>query len=71
GIAYEYIKLLARHMDSPIVRILVWPQLAMQRLTTREPTADMLAVAIVALERVLAAEGLPATTQEPEPVLRS
>jgi uncharacterized protein YqhQ len=60
GIAYEYIKLLARHMGSPIVRVLVYPQLAMQKLTTREPDDSMLEVAIAALERVLQAEDLPA-----------
>jgi uncharacterized protein YqhQ len=56
GIAYEYLRFTARYRHNPLVRLLIRPNLALQRLTTREPTAYMLAVAIVALERVLAAE---------------
>ncbi|NDJ53425.1 MAG: DUF1385 domain-containing protein [Chloroflexi bacterium] len=56
GIAYEYIRWTARHMHLGIVKLLVQPQLLLQKLTTRQPTADMLEVSIVALERVLAAE---------------
>lgn len=68
GIAYEYIKLLARHTDKPLGRVLVAPQLWLQKLTTREPSADMLEVGILALERVLASEPLaPPHTAEPEP----
>ncbi len=62
GIAYEYIRLLARHLDKLWARILVQPQLWLQRLTTREPTPDMLEVGIAALERVLAAENLLSTS---------
>ena len=56
GVAYEYIRFTARHMSNPLVRFIIKPNLALQRLTTRQPTSDMLEVAIVALERVLAAE---------------
>ncbi len=59
GVAYEYIRLLARYIQNPLARLLVMPQLALQRLTTREPSLDMLEVSIAALERVLAAEDLP------------
>ncbi len=58
GIAYEYIRLLARNLHLPLARVLVWPQLALQRLTTREPSREMLEVSITALERVLASENL-------------
>ncbi len=69
GIAYEYIRLLARHIERPIARALVAPQLWLQTLTTREPSADMLQVAITALERVLEAEHLPTPAMgEPAPV---
>lgn len=56
GIAYEYIRFTGKHQDNAIVRLLIKPNLALQRLTTREPDESMLAVAIVALERVLAYE---------------
>ncbi len=65
GIAYEYIRLLARHIDNPIARVLVAPQLWLQKLTTRQPSPDMLEVAIAALERVLVSEDLPIPTGEP------
>nr|MBN1229265.1 DUF1385 domain-containing protein [Anaerolineae bacterium] len=61
GIAYEYIRLLSRHIEHPVARLLVLPQLWLQKLTTREPSHDMLQVAIQALETVLAAEHLPAS----------
>jgi uncharacterized protein YqhQ len=68
GIAYEYIKLLARHIDKPLARALVAPQLWLQRLTTREPSADMLEVSIHALNSVLQAENLPAPAEQPAAV---
>jgi uncharacterized protein YqhQ len=57
GIAYEYIKFTNRHRDNPVIRTLARPNLALQRLTTREPDPSMLEVAIAALRRVLDAEG--------------
>ena len=65
GIAYEYIRFTAKHMSSPIVRLLVVPQLALQRLTTREPSLDMLEVGISALRCVLDSENLPVPSYEP------
>ena len=50
GIAYEYIRWTARHMDSSFVRALVKPNLALQHLTTREPDLDMLEVSITAFK---------------------
>ena len=35
GIAFEFIMWSARHQENPLVRILVWPGLQMQKLTTR------------------------------------
>lgn len=46
SISYEYIRWTARHLDSPIVRALIKPNLALQRLTTNEPDLDMLEVSI-------------------------
>jgi len=60
GISYEYIRLLASNIEKPLARFLVKPQLALQRLTTSEPTHDILEVAITALEHVLVAEKLKA-----------
>ena len=57
GIAYEVIRLAARFQRFAIVRAVLAPGLWLQRLTTREPTLDQVAVSIRALESVLAAEG--------------
>ena len=52
GLAFEFIRLSARHAGNPVVRALVWPGLQFQRLTTREPDLSMCEVSIAALERV-------------------
>ncbi len=57
GLAYEFIRLSARLADRPWMRLLVAPNLALQRLTTREPDDSMLEVAIAAMKAVLASEG--------------
>jgi uncharacterized protein YqhQ len=59
GVAYEFIRLSARLADRPWMRVLTGPNLALQRLTTREPDDGMVEVAIEALKAVLAAEGVP------------
>jgi uncharacterized protein YqhQ len=46
--AYEYIRWTANHINSPFVRWMVKPNLALQRLTTREPSREMLEVSIAA-----------------------
>ena len=58
GIGYELLRLSARHYDRAWVRSLVAPALVFQRLTTEPPDDAMLEVAIVALRRVLAADGV-------------
>lgn len=56
GLAYEYIRWTANHLDWPIVRLLIRPNLALQRLTTKEPTMDMLEVSIAAFNEMQADE---------------
>ena len=56
GIAYETLRLTARLADRPWMRVIIAPNLALQRLTTREPDDDMLEVAIAALKAVLEGE---------------
>lgn len=50
GIAYEYLRFTARYISHPFIRIIVAPNLLMQRLTTREPELQMLEVSIAAFE---------------------
>ena len=56
GIAFEFIMWSARHQENSLVRILVWPGLQMQKLTTREPTDDQVEVAMASLKKVLSME---------------
>jgi uncharacterized protein YqhQ len=56
GIAVEYIRWTANHLDSPIVRFLIKPNLALQSLTTREPDTSMLEVAIESFKTMRKAE---------------
>jgi uncharacterized protein YqhQ len=58
GISYEVIRFMARLSDRPWMRVLTAPNLALQRLTTRQPDDGMLEVAITALKAVLTSEGL-------------
>lgn len=57
GIALEYIRWTANHLDSSIVRWMIRPNLALQSLTTREPDASMLEVAIQSFKTMRQAEG--------------
>lgn len=51
GVSYEFIKLAGRS-ESKIVDILSKPGMALQKITTREPTEDMVEVAIKAVSAV-------------------
>jgi len=56
GIAVEYIRWTANHLSSPLVRWMIKPNLALQRLTTREPDREMLEVAIESFQCMRKAE---------------
>ncbi|MBC8332350.1 MAG: DUF1385 domain-containing protein [Anaerolineae bacterium] len=56
GIAYEYIRWTANHLDSAFVRWMIKPNLALQRLTTREPSLEIIEVGIAAFEAMRAKE---------------
>jgi uncharacterized protein YqhQ len=56
GISFELIKFAGKNRSRRWVRAIMWPGLKLQLLTTREPDLDELAVAIAALEAVLALE---------------
>jgi uncharacterized protein YqhQ len=50
GLAYEYIRWTAGNLNNPLVRLIIKPNLALQHLTTREPSHDMLEVSIAAFK---------------------
>lgn len=49
GISYELLRLSGKYRNSPIMKALTFPGMAFQRLTTKEPTDDMLEVSIKAV----------------------
>jgi uncharacterized protein YqhQ len=53
GLAYEVtVKWAGNHSENPFVKMLLWPGMQLQRLTTREPDDDMVEVAVAALQAV-------------------
>jgi uncharacterized protein YqhQ len=52
SISYELLRLSGRYRDSIVMKIFTLPGLAFQRLTTREPSEDMIEVAVKAVEEV-------------------
>jgi uncharacterized protein YqhQ len=64
GLSFEVIKWAGRNRRKPWVQKLMWPGMMLQKLTTREPDHDQLAVAIAAVEAVLAVEDPRAASDE-------
>ena len=59
GLAYEItVKWAGNHSKNPFVKVLLWPGMQMQRMTTREPDDDMVEVAIAAMTPIIAREEL-------------
>jgi hypothetical protein len=59
AIGYEILRFGARHRTNPIVRAVMLPGILVQKITTRQPTDDMIEVAIVSMEQALEADGEP------------
>lgn len=57
GLSYEItVKWAGSHPDNALVKVILWPGMQMQRLTTSEPDNDQLECAIVAMKSVLEKE---------------
>ena len=57
GIAYEVtVKWAGSHPDNPLVKVILWPGMQMQYLTTREPDDGQIECAIEAMKLVLVRE---------------
>ncbi len=46
GIAYEYLRWTAANQHNPLIKMLIKPNLALQRLTTNEPSLEIIEVSI-------------------------
>jgi uncharacterized protein YqhQ len=57
GLAYEVtVKWAGNHSTNPVVKVLLWPGMQLQRMTTREPSDDMVEVAVAAMIPIIARE---------------
>ena len=68
AVGYEILRWGARHRSNPVVKVIMWPGILVQMITTKQPTDDMIEVAIVSMEQALQADGeeLPANAGELE-----
>jgi uncharacterized protein YqhQ len=64
GLSFEVIKWAGKNRRKAWVQKLMWPGMMLQKLTTREPDHEQLAVAIAAMEAVLAVEDPRAAADE-------
>jgi uncharacterized protein YqhQ len=64
GLSFEVIKWAGRNRGQRWVQRVMWPGMQLQKLTTREPDLDQLAVAIAALDAVLEVEDPTAAAPE-------
>src|SRR3954451_10000915 len=59
AVGYELLRFGARHRGNPLVKGLLYPGILVQKITTKQPTEDMIEVAIVSLEQAIVADGDP------------
>jgi uncharacterized protein YqhQ len=57
AVGYELLRLGARHRSNPIIRVIMWPGILVQKITTKQPSDDMIEVAVVSIEEALRADG--------------
>lgn len=67
-LAYEYVRWTANNLEHSLVRALISPNLALQKLTTREPSLDMLEVSIASFNTMYALETAEQETLELAPL---
>ena len=56
GISYEFLKFSAKFEKNPVMKILIFPGLLMQKITTKEPNKKQIEVAIAAVKSILQLE---------------
>lgn len=62
AVGYELLRFGGRHRSNPIIKVVMYPGILIQMITTKQPTDDMIEVAIVSMEQAILADGetLPA-----------
>jgi uncharacterized protein YqhQ len=59
AVGYEILRFGAKYRSNPIVHVFFLPGIWVQAITTKQPTDDMIEVAIVSMEQALQADGEP------------
>ena len=54
GLSYEFLRFAGKYFENPLVKIIIFPGLMLQRITTRKPDDSMIEVAIKALKSAIA-----------------
>ncbi len=57
AVGYEVLKLGARFRHNPLIRVIMYPGILVQMITTKRPTDDMIEVAITSMQEALVADG--------------
>jgi hypothetical protein len=57
ALGYEILKFGARNRGNPLVKVLMYPGILVQMITTKRPTDDMIEVSIVSMQEALVADG--------------
>jgi hypothetical protein len=66
AISYEILKLGAAHERNALMKAIVWPGLMLQGITTRQPDASMIEVAVASLEEAIAGDRESQPVAEPQ-----
>src|SRR3990172_3700204 len=69
AVGYEILRWGARHRGNSIVRVIMWPGILVQMITTKQPSDDQIEVAIVSIQQALQADGelVPTASDDPPP----
>jgi uncharacterized protein YqhQ len=59
AVGYEVLKIGAKFRHNPVMRVVMFPGILVQMITTKRPTDDMIEVAICSMEEALASDGNP------------
>ena len=57
AVGYELLRIGGRHRTNPIIKVVMYPGILVQKITTKQPTDDMIEVAIVSMEQAILADG--------------
>ena len=68
AVGYEVLRWGARNRANPVVKVIMWPGILVQMITTKQPTDAQIEVAIVSMQQALTADGvaIPEGSEMPE-----